>query len=222
MMRKFLSPLAAVAALALSLSPAAYAESGWGQLNMTQGVTAMSRQIYGLHMLMFWLCVGIAAVVFGVMAYSIFAFRKSRGAVADTTLVHSTTVEIIWTIVPIAILVATAVPAATTLIKTEDLRNSQLTIKVTGFQWGWNYEYLNNGVSYFFAPGSRKRRGPSARFRHRCAHRAALPAERGQPAGRAGRHQGARAGHGERCDSFLVGAGIRRQEGHDPGPSRRT
>jgi cytochrome c oxidase subunit 2 len=116
---------------------------------MTQGVTAMSRQIYGLHMLMFWLCVGIAIVVFGVMTYSIFAFRKSRGAVADTTLVHSTTVEIIWTILPIAILVATAVPAATTLIKTEDLRNSQLTIRVTGFQWGWNYEYLNNGVSFF-------------------------------------------------------------------------
>jgi cytochrome c oxidase subunit 2 len=149
MMRKLLSPLAAVAALALSLSPAAHAVSGWGQLNMTPGVTAMSRQIYGLHMLMFWLCVGIAAVVFGVMAYSIFAFRKSRGAVADTTLVHSTTVEIIWTILPIAILVATAVPAATTLIKTEDLRNSQLTIRVTGFQWGWNYEFLNNNVSYF-------------------------------------------------------------------------
>ena len=149
MMRKFLSPLATVAALALSLAPVAHADSGWSQLNMTQGVTAMSRQIYGLHMLMFWLCVGIAVVVFGVMTYSIFAFRKSRGAVADTTLVHSTTVEIIWTILPIAILVATAVPAATTLIKTEDLRNSQLTIRVTGFQWGWNYEFLNNNVSYF-------------------------------------------------------------------------
>jgi cytochrome c oxidase subunit 2 len=149
MMRKFLSPLATAAALLLSLSPAAHADSGWSQLNMTQGVTAMSRQIYGLHMLMFWLCVGIAIVVFGVMFYSIFAFRKSRGAVADTTLVHSTTVEIIWTILPIAILVATAVPAATTLIKTEDLRNSQLTIRVTGYQWGWNYEYLNNGVNYF-------------------------------------------------------------------------
>ena len=149
MMRKFLSRSAAVVTLGLSLFPAAHAESGWGQLNMTQGVTAMSRQIYGLHMLMFWLCVGIAVVVFGVMAYSIFAFRKSRGAVPDTTLVHSTTVEIIWTIVPIIILVATAVPAATTLIKTEDLRNSQLTIRATGFQWGWNYEYLNDGVSYF-------------------------------------------------------------------------
>ena len=148
MMRKILSPLATLAALALG-SPMAQADSGWSQLNMTPGVTAMSRQIYSLHMLMFWLCVGIAVVVFGVMAYSIFAFRKSRGAVPDTTLVHSTTVEIIWTIVPIAILVVTAVPAATTLIKTEDLRNSQLTIRVTGFQWGWNYEYLNSGVNYF-------------------------------------------------------------------------
>ena len=149
MMRKLRSLPAFVGVLATALATTAHADSGWGLLNMTQGVTAMSRQIYGLHMLMFWLCVAIAVVVFGVMAYSIFAFRKSRGAVADTSLVHSTTVEIIWTIVPIAILVATAVPAATTLIKTEDLRNSQLTIRVTGFQWGWNYEYLNNGVSYF-------------------------------------------------------------------------
>ncbi len=135
MMRKILSQLATAAALAAGLTPAAHADSGWGLLNMTQGVTAMSRHIYDLHMLMFWLCVGIAVVVFGVMAYSIFTFRRSRGAVADTTLVHSTTVEIIWTIVPIAILVATAVPAATTLIQTEDLRNSQVTIRVTGFQW---------------------------------------------------------------------------------------
>jgi len=149
MMRKILSQSAAVAALGMSLLPAAHADSGWGLLNMTQGVTAMSRQIYGLHMLMFWLCVGIAVVVFGVMFYSIFTFRKSKGAVPDTTLVHSTTVEIIWTILPIAILVATAVPAATTLIKTEDLRNSQLTIRATGFQWGWNYEYLNSGVNFF-------------------------------------------------------------------------
>jgi cytochrome c oxidase subunit II len=148
MMRKMLSPLVTAAALTLGAT-AAHADSGWSQLNMTQGVTAMSRQIYSLHMLMFWLCTIIALVVFGVMAYSIFAFRKSRGAVADTSLVHSTTVEIIWTLVPIAILVATAVPAATTLIKTEDLRNSQLTVRVTGFQWGWNYEYLNSGVSFF-------------------------------------------------------------------------
>jgi len=153
MMRKILSPSATtacvLAAAATLVAAAARADSGWSQLNMTPGVTAMSRQIYGLHMLMFWLCVAIAAVVFGVMAYSIFTFRKSRGAVPDTTLVHSTRVEIVWTIVPVAILVVAAVPAATTLIKTEDLRNSQLTIKVTGYQWGWNYDYLNSNVSFF-------------------------------------------------------------------------
>ncbi|HTY92580.1 MAG TPA: cytochrome c oxidase subunit II [Steroidobacteraceae bacterium] len=148
MMRKILAPLLTLAALAAGAAPA-HADSGWSLLNMPQGVTAMSRQIYGLHMLMFWMCTAIALVVFSVMAYSIFTFRKSRGAVPDTSMVHSTTVEIIWTLVPIAILVATAVPAATTLIKTEDLRNSQLTVRVTAYQWGWNYEYLNSGVSFF-------------------------------------------------------------------------
>ena len=198
MMRKFLSPSAApattLATVAALLAPTARADSGWGMLNMTPGVTAMSRQIYGLHMLMFWLCVAIAAVVFSVMAYSIFTYRKSRGAVPDTTLVHSTTVEIIWTIVPVAILVATAVPAATTLIKTEDLRNSQLTIKVTGFQWGWNYDDVEFHVSYFSrldAPSDAARQLGSGVGR---VNGAALPAERGPSAGGAGRRQGAAAG----------------------------
>ena len=149
MMRKMLSLFATVAVVAASLSPVAHAESGWSQLNMTRGVTAISRQIYSLHMMMFWVCVGVATVVFGIIIYSIFTFRRSRGAVADTTLTHNSTIEVIWTILPVCILIATAVPAATTLIKTEDLRNSQLTIKVTGFQWGWNYDYLNSGVNYF-------------------------------------------------------------------------
>ena len=185
-------------------------------LNMTQGVTAMSRQIYGLHMLMFWLCVAIAVVVFGVMAYSIFAFRKSRGAVADTTLVHSTTVEIIWTILPIAILVATAVPAATTLIKTEDLRNSQLTIRVTGFQWGWNYEYLNSGVSYF---SRLDRASDAARQLGSGVDVTTVPhylLNVDNPLVVPGGHEGAPAGHRQRCDPLLVGAGLRRQEGRDP------
>jgi len=139
-------PASALLALATGT---AHAESGWGLLNMTQGVTAMSRQIYGLHMLMLWVCVAIGVVVFGVMIYSIATFRKSAGAVADTSLTHSTTIELIWTIVPVVILVACAVPAAKTLIKTEDLRNTQLTIRVTGYQWGWHYEYLNTGVNFF-------------------------------------------------------------------------
>ncbi len=144
-----LSRIIIVAALALAFGPAAHAESGWGLLNMTQGVTAISRDIYGLHMMMLWVCVAIGVVVFGVMIYSIVTFRHSRGAVPDTTMVHNTKVEIVWTIIPVVILIATAIPAARTLIQIEDLRNTQLTIKVTGFQWGWNYDYLASGVNFF-------------------------------------------------------------------------
>lgn len=144
-----ISRILAAAALALSFGPAAHAESGWGLLNMTQGVTAISRKIYDLHMMMLWVCVAIGVIVFGVMIYSIATFRHSKGAVPDTTMVHNTRVEIIWTVIPVAILIAVAIPAARTLIQIEDLRNTQLTIKVTGFQWGWNYDYLASGVSFF-------------------------------------------------------------------------
>jgi cytochrome c oxidase subunit II len=132
MIRKALVSLAAMAAL----SPVAHAESGWHLLNMTQGVTDISRKIYSLHMLIFWVCVIIGVVVFGVMIYSLVKFRKSQGSVADTTMVHNTKVEIVWTVIPVAILVAMAVPAANTLVELEDTRNTELTIKVTGYQWG--------------------------------------------------------------------------------------
>ncbi len=145
MIRKALVSLAAMAAL----SPAAHAESGWSLLNMTQGVTAISREIYKLHMLIFWVCVVIGVIVFGVMIYSLVKFRKSQGAVADTTMVHNTKVEIVWTVIPVAILIAMAVPAANTLVELEDTRNTELTIKVTGYQWGWQYDYLDKGVVFF-------------------------------------------------------------------------
>jgi cytochrome c oxidase subunit II len=125
------------------------AESGWGLLNMTPGVTDISRKIYDLHMEVFWICVAIAVVVFGWMIWSLIAFRKSKGAVADTSLVHNTKVEIIWTTIPVFILIAMAVPAARTLVDIEDTRNTELTIKVTGFQWGWNYDYLDDGVNFY-------------------------------------------------------------------------
>src|SRR5882762_9713778 len=144
----FFAATTAAAAMALQATPAR-AESGWSLLNMTQGVTAMSRQIYDLHMLIFWVCVIIAAVVFGAMLWSIVAYRKSQGAVADTTLVHNTKVEIIWTAVPVIILIAMAVPAARTLVEIEDTTKTELTIKVTGFQWGWQYDYLDDGVAYY-------------------------------------------------------------------------
>jgi len=128
---------------------AADTESGWGLLNMTPGVTEISRKIYGLHMEIFWICVVIAVIVFGAMIYSIVTYRKSKGAVADVTLVHNTTVELLWTAVPVAILVFMAVPAAKTLVEIEDTTKTDLNIKVTGFQWGWQYDYLDNGVAYF-------------------------------------------------------------------------
>jgi cytochrome c oxidase subunit 2 len=118
---------------------------------MPEGVTELSVKIYDLHMEIFWWCVGIAVVVFSVMIYSIIRFRKSAGAVADKHLVHSTRVEIIWTLVPIAILVIMAVPAARTLIEIEDTRGSELSIKVTGYQWRWHYDYLDRGVNFFSA-----------------------------------------------------------------------
>jgi cytochrome c oxidase subunit 2 len=145
MIRKALVSLVAMAAL----SPAAHAEGGWHLLNMTQGVTAISREIYKLHMLIFYVCVIIGVVVFGVMIWSLVKYRKSQGAVADTTMVHNTKVEIVWTVIPVVILVAMAVPAANTLVQLEDTRNTELTIKVTGYQWGWQYDYLDNGVVFF-------------------------------------------------------------------------
>jgi cytochrome c oxidase subunit 2 len=148
MIRAKLASLALVAAAALSALPA-HAGSGWAELNLTRGVTDISRKIYDLHMLIFWVCVVIGVVVFGVMIWSIITYRKSQGAVADVTLVHNTRVEVMWTIVPVIILIAMAVPAARTLVEIEDTTRSELTIEVTGFQWGWNYNYLDDGVSYY-------------------------------------------------------------------------
>src|SRR6202167_5818863 len=136
----------ATSAAAVMALTAPCAEAAW-TLNMTPGVTALSRQIYGLHMLMFWWCVGIAIAVFGFMIYSMVRFRKSAGAVADTNLLHSTRVEVIWTIVPVLILISMAVPAARTLVETENSVGSQLTIRVTGYQWKWGYEYVGSGVT---------------------------------------------------------------------------
>jgi cytochrome c oxidase subunit II len=148
MIREKLASLVFALAAGVGALPV-YAESGWNQLNMTQGVTHISREIYALHMRIFWICVWIGVVVFGLMIWSIITYRKSKGAVPDVTLVHNTKVEFAWTIVPIIILVVMAVPAAKTLIEIEDTTRSELTIKVTGFQWGWQYDYLDDGVAYY-------------------------------------------------------------------------
>jgi cytochrome c oxidase subunit 2 len=139
---KKLGSATAAAAVAL-FAPAAHA--AW-TLNMTPGITAISRRVYGLHMLMYWWCVAIAIFVFGWMIYSLVRFRKSQGAVPDTKLVHNTRAEIIWTVLPVLILIGMAVPATRTLIETEDATNTELTIRVTGYQWKWGYQYLDSGV----------------------------------------------------------------------------
>jgi cytochrome c oxidase subunit II len=146
MLRKTAISGAVAAALAALAAPA---HAAWGGLNMPKGVTTLSGDIHGLHMLILWVCVVIAVFVFGWMIVSLVMFRKSRGAVPDTTMVHSTKAEIIWTAIPVIILVAMAVPAARTLIKIEDASNTGLTIKVTAYQWKWQYEYLDEGVSFF-------------------------------------------------------------------------
>jgi len=137
--------LAAGLALALGASPAMAA---WSDLNLRVGVTELSREIYGLHMLILWICVAIAVAVFAVMIYSIATFRKSKGAV-PATFDHNTRAEIIWTVIPVMILVGMAVPAARTLVKIDDTSGSELTVKVTGYQWKWQYEYVDHGVSFY-------------------------------------------------------------------------
>ncbi|MCB1785014.1 MAG: cytochrome c oxidase subunit II [Chromatiaceae bacterium] len=119
-------------------------------LNMREGVTSTSQSVYDLHMTIFWVCCAIGVVVFGAMIYSIIYHRKAKGAVA-AQFHESTTMEILWTIVPIVILVSMAIPATSTLLAMEDTGNADLTIKVTGIQWKWKYDYVDGdaaGVSF--------------------------------------------------------------------------
>ncbi len=118
------------------------------QLNMGQGVTAQSVNAYEAHMLALWICVVIGLIVFGAMFYAMFRFRHSKGAVPDKDFTHSTRLEIVWTIVPVVLLVLMAFPATSKLIKMYDTRNAEMTVKVTGFQWMWKYEYLGENVAF--------------------------------------------------------------------------
>jgi cytochrome c oxidase subunit II len=137
----------AAASLAAITLPSAAALAAW-EVNMPKGVTELSREIHGLHMLIFWICVVIAVAVFAAMIYSIVRFRRSQGAVA-ANFDHSTRAEIVWTIIPVAILVGMAIPAAATLVRIEDTRDSDLTVKVTGYQWMWHYDYMDQKVAFF-------------------------------------------------------------------------
>ncbi len=116
--------------------------------NMPVGVTPNSVVLFDLHMLIFWICVVIGIGVFSVMFYSIWKHRKSKGHEA-AQFHESTTVEIVWTLVPFAILIGIAIPATKALIQLEDTAGSDMTIKVTGYQWKWEYEYLDEGIHFF-------------------------------------------------------------------------
>ncbi len=127
------------------LSSSAWADT---QLNLTKGVTAVSREVYDLHMLALYICTAIGVVVFGAMFWSMFFHRKSKGAKA-ADFHESTKVEILWTTIPIVILIAMAVPATSTLIDMENNDNSEVTIQVTGSQWKWHYKYFDQNIEYY-------------------------------------------------------------------------
>lgn len=132
----------ALAALGSVLPAAALAMPERWQLNMTKGVTDVARDVHDLHMFMFYVCCVIGLIVFGAMFYSMWKFRKSKGAVA-ATFSHNTTAEVIWTVVPILILVVMAIPATRVLYTMYDTSDSEMTVKITGYQWKWRYEYVH-------------------------------------------------------------------------------
>ena len=137
----------AFAAALLALTAAAPAFADWA-LNMPVGVTTSSREIYRLHMIVLGVCAVIGAGVYTAMVVAIVKFRKSAGA-KPATFTHNSTIEVVWTTIPAVILVAMAVPAAESLVRLEDTRGSELSIKITGYQWRWHYDYLDQNVAFY-------------------------------------------------------------------------
>ena len=127
-----------------------FSSSVWAdmKLNLTQGVTRVSEEVYDLHMFALWICTAIGVVVFGAMFWSMIFHRKSKGHKA-ADFHESTTVEILWTAIPIVILVVMAIPATSTLIDMENNDNSDVTIQVTGSQWKWHYKYFDEDIEYY-------------------------------------------------------------------------
>jgi len=134
-----------LSALVLGISSAAKAE--WA-LNMPKGITELSLETYNIHMMIFWWCVAIGIAVFGVMIVSLIKHRKSKG-VKPATFSHSTTAEVIWTTIPVVILMLIAIPVAETMVKLEDSRNPDISIVVTASQWKWHYKYQDEDIAFF-------------------------------------------------------------------------
>ncbi len=116
--------------------------------NMRVGVTEVSKEIFDLHMLIMWICVWIGVVVFGIMFWSLWKYRKSSGAIAAKFDDHFW-VEIAWTVAATVILVGMAIPSTSVMIKAYDDTEGDINIMVTGYQWKWQYKYLEDGVSFF-------------------------------------------------------------------------
>lgn len=118
------------------------------QLNLTKGVTDISNEVYDLHMFALYICTIIGVIVFGAMIWSMIFHRKSKG-VEPASFHESTKVEILWTVIPIVILIAMAVPATKTLVSMENNEDSDLTIQITGSQWKWHYKYFDEEIEFY-------------------------------------------------------------------------
>ncbi|MBL0143682.1 MAG: cytochrome c oxidase subunit II [Betaproteobacteria bacterium] len=134
------------AVLSAALATAATANAAY-DVDILPPASPIARQIYDLHWAILWVCVAIFVLVFGAMFYSVFKHRKAAGAKA-AQFHENTTVEIIWTVIPFLILIGMAYPATKTVLEMKDASNPDLTIKVTAYQWAWEYDYLQDGVKF--------------------------------------------------------------------------
>ncbi|MEJ2115525.1 MAG: cytochrome c oxidase subunit II [Gammaproteobacteria bacterium] len=116
--------------------------------NLTKGVTSTSESVFGLHMLVTYICLAIAILVFAAMAITLIRDRKSRG-VTPAKFHESTFLEFIWTTIPFVILIAIAIPSTAVLVNMEDVEDADMTIKITGYQWLWRYEYVDHNIDYY-------------------------------------------------------------------------
>jgi len=148
MLKKFNVLKSLLALLLVNITLPAFAGADYWQLNMYKGVTPVSKDIYDLHMVAMLICAIIGVVVFGVMIYSLIHHRKSKGH-KPADFHENTKLEIVWAIIPFLILVGLAIPATNVFIRMEDNSDSDVTIKVVGHQWKWQYQYLDQGISFF-------------------------------------------------------------------------
>jgi cytochrome c oxidase subunit 2 len=136
---------AGIAGATLAASQSALADYAY---NLQTPASKVAQDVFQLHNLIMLVCLGIFIVVFGAMFYSLYAHRKSKGHKA-AHFHENTMVEVVWTVIPFVILMGMAYPAAKVVINMKDTSNPDMTVKITGYQWKWSYDYLNDGVSFY-------------------------------------------------------------------------